>query len=164
MNHFQISKCIQNRLHRTPLSSPASRYSNLISGFLCGSVFWLNPDVTLLCHGLSAAIQLTFQNYFLNWLTSKSKSITNCAANFPWSKVVFMIATGYVMHLVILYPSLCSKFMHKMSDTIVSRRQKNTLIVYTQRGHSQLKLLYQERLVVLQILKCTTRRDTTSGP
>ncbi|XP_037028121.1 uncharacterized protein LOC119068581 [Bradysia coprophila] len=118
---YHISKCIQNRLSRAK-SMPTSRYTNLMSGFLCGSVFWLNADLSLLCHGLSAAIQLTFQNYFMDWLATKNKSIANSAANFPWSKVFFLVTIGYALHLSILYPSLCSKFMHKIADAVVSCR------------------------------------------
>lgn len=113
----QISQCIQNRLQKAP-----SRYSNLISGFLCGSMFWINADWSLLCHGMSAAIQLTFQNYLTTWLTSKNKCIANYLTKFPWSKVFYALTIGYALHLIILYPSLCSNFMHKISDMVLSYR------------------------------------------
>ncbi|KAJ6638484.1 Transmembrane protein, partial [Pseudolycoriella hygida] len=123
---FKTLQCLQNRLQETP-----SAYANLISGFLSGSVYWINADWSILCHGLSAAIQLAFQNYFLKWLKPKNKSMAHYVANFPWAKAFYTMTIGYAFHLSILYPSLCSKLLIRISDMASGYRfkeyRRNTL-------------------------------------
>lgn len=60
----------------------------------------------------------------MRWLVSKNESLANAVAMFPWSKVFYTITIGYALHLIVLYPSLCSKFMHKISDMVLSYRYK----------------------------------------
>lgn len=112
----QIINCSLNRYnHRN------TQTANTVAAFVSGSVFWLYPDLTILSHAIVLTVKLLWLRYRYGgtlWPTLDDQSIVLSKSRqfleyMPMSRLMYVFAIGYIFHLRLFYPWVCSNLLFK---------------------------------------------------
>lgn len=95
--------------------------ANTVAAFVSGSVYWLYPDLTILSHATVSTVKLLWMRYLHGgtlWPTLDDESIAPSKSRqllerIPMSRLMYVFAIGYVFHLRLFYPWLCSDLLFK---------------------------------------------------
>lgn len=123
---FQIVSCSLNRYHQHNASQTAN---TTLAAFVSGSVFWLYPDLTILSHATVTAVKLLWMRYLhddnnnMSPMWSKIGAVEDARklalrtrallARLPMSRLMYVLCIGYVFHLRLFYPWICSDLLFK---------------------------------------------------